>query len=148
MTKHFISGKHWSYHKNGILPSHTSGKAYRQNSNLDGKLTVHGVFLVGCEDRNDGGPISIDVLRYTCLASLHLDIRLLWLDRLCISSYKQGQLKGSRTNDGRSCACMISTKLAVFASSCLPDLGAILRKQRRLNGSNVHGGYGSASSEL
>ncbi|EEB99045.1 hypothetical protein MPER_01339, partial [Moniliophthora perniciosa FA553] len=50
----------------------------------DPKLTARGVFLVECEDRNDGGPISIDVLRYTCLASLEAGVHLLWLDRLCI----------------------------------------------------------------
>ncbi|KAL4244347.1 hypothetical protein ABKN59_010664 [Abortiporus biennis] len=50
----------------------------------DFKLTSHGVFLVECENRNDSGPISIDVLRYICLASLEAGVGLLWLDRLCI----------------------------------------------------------------
>ncbi|ESK93789.1 hypothetical protein Moror_1069 [Moniliophthora roreri MCA 2997] len=50
----------------------------------DPKLTARGVILVECEDRNDGGPISVDVLRYTCLASLQAGVQLLWLDRLCI----------------------------------------------------------------
>ncbi|CAL1710479.1 unnamed protein product [Somion occarium] len=47
-------------------------------------LTTNGVFLVECEERNDGGPISIDVLRYSSSAALQMGIRLLWLDRLCI----------------------------------------------------------------
>ncbi|KAK7439061.1 hypothetical protein VKT23_017767 [Stygiomarasmius scandens] len=51
---------------------------------LDDKFSLRGVFLVDCEDRNDGGPISIDVLRYTCLVCLQAGIHLLWLDRLCI----------------------------------------------------------------
>ncbi|KAK7691544.1 hypothetical protein QCA50_004943 [Cerrena zonata] len=45
---------------------------------------ARGTFLVECEDRNDGGPISIDVLYWTALATLRMGVRLLWLDRLCI----------------------------------------------------------------
>ncbi|KAL0062965.1 hypothetical protein AAF712_010096 [Marasmius tenuissimus] len=52
---------------------------------LDKKLTTRGDILVDCEERNDGGPISVDVLRHTCMASLEANISLLWLDRLCIA---------------------------------------------------------------
>lgn len=47
-------------------------------------LTKRGEFLVECEDRNDGGPISVDVLYWTAVATLQRGIRLLWSDRLCI----------------------------------------------------------------
>lgn len=50
----------------------------------DGILTDRGAFLVDCENRNDGGPISIDVLYFTCLAALHEGASYLWLDRLCV----------------------------------------------------------------
>lgn len=50
----------------------------------DDILTKKGSFLAECEDRNDGGPMSIDVLHWTALAALQIGIRLLWLDRLCI----------------------------------------------------------------
>lgn len=50
----------------------------------NGKLAVRGEFLVDCEERNDGGPIGVDVLRYACIASIQSGLGLLWLDRLCI----------------------------------------------------------------
>ncbi|KXN90421.1 hypothetical protein AN958_04290 [Leucoagaricus sp. SymC.cos] len=46
--------------------------------------TQRGSFLVECEERNDGGPISIDVLHHACVAALQEGVRFLWLDRLCI----------------------------------------------------------------
>ncbi|THU92750.1 hypothetical protein K435DRAFT_758030 [Dendrothele bispora CBS 962.96] len=55
-----------------------------EQDSLNSKLNARGVFLVDGEDRNDGGPISIDVLHYVCLASLQVGVNLLWLDRLCV----------------------------------------------------------------
>lgn len=54
----------------------------------DSQLASRGEFLVECEARNDGGPISVDVLYYTCLACLRQGIQLLWLNRLCIMQAK------------------------------------------------------------
>ncbi|KDQ15082.1 hypothetical protein BOTBODRAFT_109302, partial [Botryobasidium botryosum FD-172 SS1] len=60
---------------------------------IEGQLTSRGIFLVACENQNDGGPISIDVVRYACLAALHANARLLWLDRLCILQTKSPEAK-------------------------------------------------------
>ena len=50
----------------------------------DAMLFTQNTFLVDCEDRNDGGPISMAVIYWTSLATLQKGIRWLWLDRLCI----------------------------------------------------------------
>ncbi|KAK7036800.1 hypothetical protein VNI00_011466 [Paramarasmius palmivorus] len=47
-------------------------------------LTERGFFLVKCEESNDGGPISIDVLHHASLAALQEGVRYIWLDRICI----------------------------------------------------------------
>ncbi|KAK7439813.1 hypothetical protein VKT23_017388 [Stygiomarasmius scandens] len=59
-------------------------------------LNGRGFFLVKCEEHNNGGPISIDVLHHTCLAALQERIRYLWLDRLCILQTETAKSKDDK----------------------------------------------------
>ncbi|THU82865.1 hypothetical protein K435DRAFT_688175, partial [Dendrothele bispora CBS 962.96] len=62
----------------------------------EGVYAGRGSLLVKCEEHNDSGPISIDVLYHTCLAALQERVRYAWLDRLGILQTESPQGKNDK----------------------------------------------------
>ncbi|KAK7036799.1 hypothetical protein VNI00_011465 [Paramarasmius palmivorus] len=74
-------------------------------------LSQRGTFQVECEESNDGGPISIDVLHHTSLAALQEGAQYIWLDRICIL-----QTRAAGKNDKR---WQIMNMHSIYLHSCV-----------------------------
>lgn len=93
----------------------------------DGILTDRGAFLVDCENRNDGGPISIDVLYLTCLAALHEGASYIVYAfcRPAVTTRLSALIK-----NGRLCGCTKFTSIATLAL-CSQLVCAVFRRSTK-----------------